>query len=552
MSENPQQPAEQQDAQPTAETPSQPAPETPQQPAEASPEPATAQESPTQPIDQPAEQPAHAAVETVEQPAEPTEPIEQPAAPKPSALPARPRPTPPGGAPKPGGTPAPAPAQPAPPMGQPGAHASAAPVAPAAPAALDPQAVAAAAAFGRVDEEGNVFVREGEAERRVGQVPAVPAEQAMDLYIRRYLDLDAQVALLETRVRTAAIKDVDKSIASLTEGLAEPAAVGDIAALRTRLAAIEETAAGRRAEAEAERAAARARALAEREEIVAAAEAVAAQDPRRTQWKQSGEKLRTLLGTWQQAQKRGPRLERPDEDALWKRFSHARTTFDRHRRQYFSELDAKQGEAKAAKEALIARAEALSSSTDWGRTSGEFRRLMDEWKAAGRANRKEDDALWARFRAAQQAFFDARNAVNAATDAEYAENLKVKESILVEAEKLVPVKNLGAAKSALRDLQDRWEQAGKVPRADIQRVEGRMRKVEQAVRDAEDAEWKRSNPETQARADGMAAQLEAAIAGLEADLDAAKAEGDERKIAAAQEALDARHAWLTQVRAAQN
>lgn len=472
-----------------------------------------------------------------------------PAAATPTA-PAAPAPTPkpmPGPRPTPLAVPAPGGAAPSP--AAPAVPAPAAPAAPAAPLApLDPQAVAAAAAFGRVDEEGNVYLIEGEGERRVGQVPGVSADDAMDLYIRRYIDLEAQVALLETRVRTAAIKDVDKSIASATEALTEPACVGDVAALRERMVAVEATAAERRAQAEAERAAAREKALAEREEIVAAAEKVAAQDPQRTQWKQSGEKLRELLSTWQAAQKRGPRLDRSVEDGLWKRFSHARTTFDRHRRQFFSELDARQKETKRIKEELIARAEAMSSSTDWGRTAGEYRRLMDEWKAAGRASRKEDDSLWARFRAAQQVFFDARDAVNKEIDASFAENLKVKEEILVEAEALLPVTDLNTTKRKLRDLQDRWDAAGKVPRADMQRVEGRMRKVEQAVRDAEDAEWKRSNPETQARADGMAAQLEAAIAGLEKDLADAQAAGNEKKIKKAQEALDARRAWLKQVR----
>ena len=126
------------------------------------------------------------------------------------------------------------------------------------------------------------------------------------------------------------------------------------------------------------------------------------------------------------------------EDELWKRFSSARTQFDRHRRQFFSQLDQAQSEAKRVKEALIAEAEALSSSEDWSRTSGAYRELMNRWKAAPRASRKEDDALWARFRAAQQVFFDARRAKDEATDAQYRENLAAKEAILVDAEAILP------------------------------------------------------------------------------------------------------------------
>ena len=554
--------------------------------ADAAPEPPAADAAPEAPAEdtspaEPAEPlaQAHAGVaeqtgapqDTAEQrspdepPAPPAPPVAPPApapAPGPAAAPG-PRPTPrptPRPAPRPGPRPGgPAVARPAPPAGPaaapgpqaPGAQA-AAPEPPAPPAPLDPQAAADARAFGRVDEEGNVFVRDGEEERRVGQVPGASAEEAVDLYVRRFLDLAGTVSLVEARLAHIANKDLDQSLKSLRESLTEPAVVGDLSAVRGRVAALESVAAERREKAAAERAEAKAKALVERQAIVEEAESIAAQDPARTQWKHSGERLRGLLDTWREAQKRGPRLDRPSEDELWKRFSHARTAFDRRRRQYFSELDAQQGSVKRAKEALIARAEELSTSTDWGRTAAEYRRLMDEWKAAGRASRKDDDALWARFRAAQQTFFDVRSTVNAEIDASYAENLTVKLALLDEAERLVPVTDLKAAKSALRDLQERWEQAGKVPRNDIQRVEGRMRKVEQAVRDAEQAEWNRSNPETQARATGMAAQLEASIAGLEQDLADAEAQGDARKADQAREALAARRAWLDQVRGVQS
>ena len=173
---------------------------------------------------------------------------------------------------------------------------------------------------------------------------------------------------------------------------------------------------------------------------------------------------------------------------------------------------------------------------------------MDEWKKAGRASRKEDDALWARFRAAQQVFFDARRAKDAAIDAQYAENLKVKEALAAKAEALLPVKDVRSAKKALRPIQDAWEEAGSVPRSALRRIEGRMRAVEDAIREAENAEWRRTDPETKARAEGLAGQLEDSIAELEKDLATATAAGDTKKIAEAEAALTARRAWLDQVR----
>ena len=422
-------------------------------------------------------------------------------------------------------------------------------VAPAVPAepAVDPQEAMDAAKWGRVDGEGRVYVQDGGTEREVGQFPDAPIAEAMAFYVRRYLDLKATIDLFATRLPQLSVREIDTTLSSISESLTEPAAVGDLEGLRARFAALKAVAAERREAVAAERAAAKEQALKERTAIVERAEAIAEQDPARTQWKNSGTELRELLESWKSAQRRGPRLDRPTEDGLWKRFSHARTTFDRHRRQFFSELDAKQAQVRAAKEALIKRAEEMQNSTDWAGTSAKYRDLLAEWKKAGRASRKEDDALWARFRAAQQVFYDARRAKDEAVDAEFAENLKVKEALVAKAEALLPIKDVKAAKKALRPIQDAWEEAGRVPRGAVRRIEGRMRAVEDAIREAENAEWRRTDPETKARAEGLAGQLQDAIAGLEKDLAAAQAAGDAKKIAEAEAALTARRAWLEQV-----
>ena len=413
---------------------------------------------------------------------------------------------------------------------------------------VDPEEALDAAKWGRVDGEGRVFVQDNGAEREVGQFPDAPIAEAMAFYVRRFLDLKSSVDLFATRLPQLSVREIDSTIKTLEESLVEPAAVGDLEGLRARFAALKGVAAERREAVTAERAAAKEQALKDRTAIVERAEAIAAQDPARTQWKNSGAELRELLEQWKGAQRRGPRLDRPTEDGLWKRFSHARTTFDRHRRQFFSELDAKQSQVKAAKEALIKRAEELQNSTDWGGTSAKYRGLMDEWKKAGRTSRKEDDALWARFRAAQQVFFDARRAKDEAVDAEFAENLKVKEALVEKAEALLPIKDVKAAKKAIRPIQDAWEEAGRVPRNAVRRIEGRMRAVEDAIREAENAEWRRTDPETKARAEGLAGQLEDSISELEKDLEAARSAGDDKRIAEAEAALTARRAWLDQVR----
>ena len=454
---------------------------------------------------------------------------------------ATPRPTP---------RPAPTPAALAQARPAPAARPAVAPV----PAPADAAAAAEAATFGRVDDDGNVYVRETSGERLVGQFPGATTDEALALYVRRFLDLQAKVALFEARLGSAelAVKEIDQTLAKLDEEMAEPSAVGDLDGLRARIETVRATAAERRVVLEAERAAAKAAAVEARTAIVEAAEAIASTDPARVQWRPAGDKLRTLLDQWKEAQRTGPRIDRPTEEALWKRFSHARTAFDRERRHFFAELEQRNSAAKSTKEQLVAEAEDLATSTDWGATAAAYRDLMARWKAAGRASRKDDDALWARFRGAQDRFFAARDADNAAIDAEYGANLEVKETLLAEAEALVPVANLAKAKAALRDIQERWEAAGRVPRADVQRVEARMRAVETAVREADEQQWKRTNPETRARAEGAAAQLAQAITQAEERLAAAQEKGDQRAITSLTEEIAAKRTWLEQVERAAN
>lgn len=458
---------------------------------------------------------------------------EAPAVPAPDAVPG------PAATPRPAPSPAAFASRP-----KPAAAAPAAAPAPVVPAT----SLAEASRWGRVEGDGHVFLTIDGEEQPVGQYPGVSNDEALAYFARKFDDILAQIVLLEQRVSSKAPStDMQKTVTHLREQLAERNMVGDVRAAEARLDTLSEQVKELEKTEKAEHDAVRAAELAAREAIVAEAESISGQDPSQIQWKTSSARMNELFESWKTAQKSGVRLGRSNEDALWKRFRAARTVFDRHRRAYFSQLDSNNSAAKAAKEKLIAEAEALSSSTDWGYAAGEYRRLMDDWKASPRASRKDDDALWARFRAAQDVFFTNRQAANEEIDQEYAANLTVKEALLAEANAILPVKDLAAAKKALQSVRDRWEEAGKVPRADMGRIEAGLRKVEDAVRHAEEENWQRSNPETKARTNSALSQLEAAIAGLQEDLAKAEKVGDQRKIKAAKEALDARQAWLDQI-----
>ncbi|MEW6861542.1 DUF349 domain-containing protein [Trueperella pyogenes] len=414
---------------------------------------------------------------------------------------------------------------------------------------VDDAAAAEAAKWGRVDDDGNVWLRSSDGERIVGQyaIDGSDKHDALGLYVRRYLDLENEISLLEARVYHISPEEISTALNSLTEQLKEPAVVGDVAALRNRVEQLRGTAEERRAQVKAEREAAKKAAVEERTAIVEAAEAVAAQDPANTHWKNSRTELTNLLDQWKYAQRHSARIDRPTEEALWKRFSTARTTFDRHRRQFFSQKDMERKEVIARKEAIIARAEAIADSTDWSSTSSEFRALMNDWKRAGRTSKRDDDALWERFSAAQNRFYDARNAHNAEIDEEFAANRDRKLELLAEAEKLLPITDIEFAKAQIRAIGERWDAIGRVPRSDIQRTEGRMRDIENQIRQAESEQWKKSDPDKDERSAGMAEQLQRLIDELEVQLAEARTAGNEKKIKEYEEALAARKAWLTAV-----
>lgn len=403
-----------------------------------------------------------------------------------------------------------------------------------------------AAKFARVTEDGHVFVIIDGAESPVGQYPDATQEEALGYFVRKYDDALSQLMLLEQRVAAKApANELSKAVQALSATVAERHMVGDIPALETRLETVRVAIEALTTEQRKANDQARAEQLAARESIVEQAEALAGKRPEQIQWKTASAAMNELFEAWKGSQRSAVRLPRATEDALWKRFRSARTTFDRHRRAYFSQLDSTNAAAKSVKEELIARAEALQESTDWAATAAEYRKLMDEWKKSRRASRKDDDQLWSRFRAAQDVFFQARAAANAKIDEEYSQNLVVKEALLEEARALLPIKDLAATKNKLDSIRTRWEAAGKVPRNDLQRIESALRQVEDAVKGAEDEQWRRSNPETKARSNSMLSQLQDTISALEDDLAAAKAKGNAKQIAAAQEALDARRMWLS-------
>lgn len=400
--------------------------------------------------------------------------------------------------------------------------------------------------WGRADETGTVYVTDRGVERVVGQYPDGTPDEALAYFTRKYVELEGQVRLLEQRAKAGApAADVAKTVLALTAALEAPAAVGDIDILRTRVSALTEAVEKLTEEQKAEVAAATAAAMAERTAIVDAAEALAAKDPQSVQWKHTSAALDELFTRWKDHQQNGPRLPKKQADDLWKRFRAARSTVESHRRAFFAGLDSEHKEVRSRKQALIDQALALGAQGTGGIPA--YRRLLDEWKLAGRAGKKIDDALWAQFKAAGDALYAAKAEVDARESEEFAGNLTVKLALLDEAAPLLTATDRVQARARLTAIQRKWDAAGKVPRDQVKVVEDRMRQIELAVKKLEEDHWNRSDPEKKARSEGLAAQLAQAIAGLEADLAAATAAKDAKRIAEVAEALEARRAWLSAV-----
>lgn len=394
--------------------------------------------------------------------------------------------------------------------------------------------------WGRVDETGTVYVRTAEGEQVVGSWQAGSPEEALAYFERKYEGLVVEIGLLEKRVKTTDLsaKDAQSAIDHLRTQVDEHHAVGDLAALRTRLDGLVATVEARREERKVQKAKQTDAARESKQALVTEAEELAVSD----QWRSAGERLRALVDIW----KGLPRLDRKSDDELWHRFSHARSAFSKRRKAHFASLDAQREDARKAKEKLVTEAEALSGSTDWAGTAARYRELMTEWKAAGRAQRESEDDLWNRFRGAQDVFFAARGEVFAERDAEQTENLKVKEELATEAERLLPVTDLKAARAAFRSVNERWEAVGHVPRDARPRVEGRMQTVERALQESEENEWRRTNPEARARAAGLTGQLQAAVDKLRTQIDTARASGNNARADKLAKELEGRQALLDQ------
>lgn len=379
------------------------------------------------------------------------------------------------------------------------------------------------AQWGRIDGDGTVYLKTTEGERIIGSWQAGTPEEGLAHFGQRYNDLVTEVELLNHRLDAHPQESahIRHTAEELKAGLSEQSVLGDLAAVETRLSAIVDKSISTEQKVKEDREKRREEAIARKEQLAAEAEDIAENS---TQWKEAGDRIREILEEWKTIHG----VDRKTDDALWKRYSRARDSFNRRRGSHFAELDRSRAAARRKKEELVEKAQALQESTDWNTTAAAFRELMAEWKTAGRAPREVDDRLWEQFKAAQDHFFDARNTLNRQRDEEFAAHAAAKDALLEEYEPLIkPEENLREAQAKLHELQDKWEDIGYVPRNKVSEYEHKIAAIERRVEEAAKAQWRRTDPEAQERA----GQFTAKVAELTKAAEAAEAQGNTKRAA---------------------
>jgi len=401
--------------------------------------------------------------------------------------------------------------------------------------------------FGRVAEDGTVYVRTTDGEQAVGSYPGKTAEEALQYFVRKFEALASEVALTAARITSGAMvpDDAHEAVKKLRQQVRELNGVGDLAALAISVEQIEPLIEGHReayetkkaAEAAA-KAARREQVAVEKEKIVAEAESLALSE----NWKVTGDRLKTLLEEWKSA----PRLDKKADADLWKRFSASRNKFDKRRRTHFANLEETTSKVSASKKALVEEATALATSTDWIATARKFKTLMDQWKAAGRGKPSDDAKLWAKFKAAQDQFFTTKNADLEKREVSMVANLAKREELIVQIEALVPFTDVKEAKNAFRELSRSWEKIGITHRDKRAALDARVAKVEEAIKGAEAEIWRKTDPAAKARAADVVKQLSDSIANYEKIAAKSQSVGNDKKAKEALDSAEARKVWLAE------
>ena len=192
-------------------------------------------------------------------------------------------------------------------------------------------------------------------------------------------------------------------------------------------------------------------------ELCVATEELAAQPlTTRKEWNRASDRLLEIQKTW----KTIGFAPKKDNNRIYERFRTACDRFFEAKRQFYAGVKAEMEHNLQLKLELCEAAESLSGSEEWKKATDELIALQARWKQIGAVARRHSDAVWKRFRAACDKFFERKSAHFASVDGEHEENLHRKLALLDEME-AADVKAGGY--EVIRDFQRRWGEIGFVP-----------------------------------------------------------------------------------------
>jgi len=185
-----------------------------------------------------------------------------------------------------------------------------------------------------------------------------------------------------------------------------------------------------------------------------------------SQWNEGSEKIIALQSDW----KKIGRTTEKDNEKTWAEFRSLCDSYFDKKKEFFAGQNEKYAANRKIKSDLITKAEALQNSTDWQKTGLELIRLQETWKKNHSNGDKEEPRLFARFRKACNAFFDAKKKHYEDIDASFEKNLLLKEEILARFAEFKPGDDIPANREYLRAISHEWNEAGMVPMKDKKRI----------------------------------------------------------------------------------
>ncbi|MBR1644743.1 MAG: DUF349 domain-containing protein [Bacteroidales bacterium] len=190
-------------------------------------------------------------------------------------------------------------------------------------------------------------------------------------------------------------------------------------------------------------------------------------------WGNVSKELEEMRQLWRTI---GPVPQEQNEE-VWRKFKTTLDGFYKQKKQFFARLKDSQTENLNKKIDLCLKAEAIAQRDDWKKATEEMLQLQQEWKSIGSVAYKQSDAIWTRFRAACDTFFNRKNEYFGNRRSTEKANLESKEAILAELKSYAFGEDREANLNAIKDFQRRWIEVGHVPIAEKDRLQKEFRGV---------------------------------------------------------------------------